>query len=113
MVPEVTQEKVTGTVLFYNTDNKGEKYIESKRVVLDGKKIDKGFNFYPNGCTRWWTMMEGLGHNIKLRFLDSTGMPLPYSAWYPAMTINSGTGNYSLFGTYVGNVAKVEARFIE
>lgn len=42
-------EIVTGTVLFYNTDNKGNKYIERKRVVKDGKKIDKGFNFYPNG----------------------------------------------------------------
>lgn len=83
------------------------------RQVLNGKYFGFEFNFYPNGCTRWWTMVEGLGHNIKLRFLDSTGSPLLYPAWYPTMTINSGTGNYSLFGTYVGNVAKVEARFIE
>ena len=34
--------------MFYNTD-KRNKYIERKRVVKDGNKIDKGFNFYPNG----------------------------------------------------------------
>ena len=83
------------------------------RQVLNGKYYGFEFNFYPNGCTRWWTMVEGLGHNIKVRFLDSSGSPLHYSAWYPTMTIDSGTGNYSLFGANVSNVAKVEARFIE
>jgi antitoxin component YwqK of YwqJK toxin-antitoxin module len=42
-------EKVTGTVLFYNTDEKGNKYIERKRIVSEGKIKDKGFDFYSNG----------------------------------------------------------------
>lgn len=82
------------------------------RQVLNAKFYGFEFNFYPNGCAHWFTLIEGLGHNIKVRYLDSSGAPLPYSAWYPSMTIKSGVGNYSEIGANLRNVAKVEARFV-
>lgn len=82
------------------------------RRVINAEYNGIEFDFYPNGCTNYWNMLEGIGNGIKIRFLDKNNNPLPYSAWYPAaMNILSGKGVYSSIGSTV-NVFKVEARYI-
>jgi hypothetical protein len=44
-------EKVTGTVIFYELDPKSTKsFKKSLREVKDGKRINKGYEYYPNGA---------------------------------------------------------------
>jgi len=43
-------EKVSGTVVFYELDPKtAKKFKKSVREVADGKRINKGYDYYPNG----------------------------------------------------------------
>ena len=43
-------KKVTGTVIFYELDPKTtKKYKKSLREVKEGKRVNKGFDYYPNG----------------------------------------------------------------
>lgn len=43
-------KKVTGTVVFYELDPKtSKKFKQSVREVVDGKRVNKGFDYYPSG----------------------------------------------------------------
>ena len=43
--------KVSGTVIFYNIEPKiGKKYKLKVREVRDGKRINKGFDYFPSGA---------------------------------------------------------------
>jgi len=45
-----TGELITGTVVFYELDPKtGKKYKARVREVHNGKRINKGYDYYPNG----------------------------------------------------------------
>lgn len=82
------------------------------RKVLNAKYNGIEFNFYPNGVTNWWDSVLGVGNNLKIRFVQEDGTPLPLSAWYPVCNLDSGLGKKSAFGSTV-NVYKVEARYIK
>ncbi len=46
--------KVTGIVIFYEMDTlTGKKYKSALREVKDGNRINKGFQFYPDGNVQW------------------------------------------------------------
>lgn len=47
-----TGEKVTGTVLFYEKDAEGNRFIERKRVVKGGLKVGIGYHYYPDGSIK-------------------------------------------------------------
>lgn len=92
----------------------GHPDVNGWRTVLNGQYEGFEFDFFPKNATpyNWWTQIEGLGHNIKVRYLNGAGVPLPHAAWYPVMNINTGTGAKSRIGART-SVYKVEARYIE
>lgn len=87
---------------------------EGWRTVINGEYYGFEFNLYVGTAKtkNWWDKIIGLGHNIKVRFLDQAGNPLPMSAWYPVMDIKTGLDQFSSLGATT-NVYKIEARYVE